>query len=450
MSKVIKIKKGLDIKLKGGAEKILNDTAIAATFAIKPTDFQNLTPKLSVKVDDVVKAGDPLFFDKYHPEVKFTSPVSGKVAAVNRGERRRILEVVVATDGEQNYRQFGVKDPKNSSRDEIVSHLQESGCWPFIIQRPYSVIANPKDKPKAIFISAFDSNPLAPDYDFILQNEAENFQKGLDALAKLTDGDINLSVDNKFKVSAVFENVKQVTLHKISGPHPAGNTGIQIHHIDPINKGDLVWTVNPADVVIIGRLFAKGIFDATRIVALTGSQVKKPRYLKTILGTKVEQILSDNINEGENRYISGNILTGTKISANGYLGFYDSHFTVIPEGKYHEFLGWMLPGLKKFSVSHTFLSWLTPNKEYALDTNTHGGKRAFVFNDEYNKVVPMDVLPTFLLKAILAEDIDKMEQLGIYEISEEDFALCEFICTSKIGVQEIVRKGLNLMQKEMG
>ena len=450
MSKVIKIKKGLDINMKGKAEKILNQTDPSEMYAIKPIDFPGLTPKLAVKEDHEVKAGSPLFFDKYKPEVLFTSPVSGRVVSVTRGERRRILEVVVKADSEIVYESFKQGDPKSMQREEIIENLQRSGLWPFIRQRPYNIIANPADKPKAVFISAFDTSPLAPDYDFVLKGEKESFRTGFNALSQLTDGDIHIGVNGTFPVSDVYQDLDGCQLNHFRGPHPTGNVGIQIHHVDPINKGDIVWTVNPQDVVIIGRLFEKGVFDAARVVALAGSEVKTPRYYKSMLGASIVTLVKENVEEGNFRYISGNVLTGSRIMKDGYIGYYDSLVTVIPEGDHYDFLGWGLPGLKKFSMSRTFLAFLTPGKEYTLHTNLNGGKRAFVMTGQYEKVLPMDIYPVQLLKSILIEDIDLMENLGIYEIAEEDFALCEYICTSKTDVQSIIREGIELMIKELG
>jgi len=447
MSRTIKIKKGLDIKLKGVAEKVLQKVERVDLFAIQPPDFTNLTPKLLVKVGDKVKAGSPLFFDKYQPEIKFTSPVSGVVEAVNRGERRRILEVLIKPDAEIEYEQFKSGNPLTMSREEITENLLSAGLWAFVKQRPYNVIAKPTDTPKAIFISAFNSAPLAADYDFMAQGEEKAFQTGVDALSKLAT--VHVTTNGAFNPSPAFAKVQNAENHSITGPHPAGNVGVQIHHISPINKGEGVWVVNAMDVILIGRLFTKGIFDASRIVALAGSEVENPRYYRTMIGASVKNLLKvAGIKKGDVRYIGGDVLTGTKISANGYLGFYDTQITVIPEGFDAEFLGWGMPGLGKFSTSRSFVSWLTPNKEYRLTTKLHGGLRAFVMSGQYEAVFPFDIYPVHLLKAILVEDIDLMEQLGIYEVAEEDFALCEFVCTSKINSQEIIRKGLDMMIKE--
>lgn len=450
MSKYVKIKKGVNIKLKGTPEKVLASISLSDSFAIKPSDFHGITPKLLVKEGDEVKAGTPLFHDKYNEKVKFTSPVSGQVVEIKRGAKRRIEEVKVRADKEISYVEFSTGTPGDKSRKEIIDLLLDAGLWPFIKQRPYDIIANPEDTPKAIFISAFDSSPLAPDNDFIVHGKGEIFQLGLDAIAKLTEGKVHLNVRAGVISSRVFTNSKLVQLNKISGPHPSGNVGIQIHHIDPINKGEKLWCLKPQDVLAIGRFFKEGRFNAERIVALGGSQVKKPRYFRTLIGASITNMLEDNINEGNHRYISGNVLTGSKISAEGYLGFYDTQVTVIPEGDKEEFFGWIMPGFKKFSLSRSFFSWLTPNKKYNLDTNLHGEERPFVMSGQYESVFPMDIYPVHLVKSMMIGDIELMEKLGIYEVAPEDFALCEFACTSKIDVQEIVREGLDLVNKECG
>ena len=327
--------------------------------------------------------------------------------------------------------------------------MLDTGIWALIRQRPYDIIANPDESPKAIFISAFDSAPLAPDYDFILHGKGEVFQTGIDALSKLTDGKIHLSISADNVPTKVFTNTKRAEIHSFSGPHPSGNIGVQIHHIDPINKGELVWHINPQDVLIIGKLFMEGIYDASRVIALAGSEVKHPKYYKTLIGASIKPIVENNLKEGNLRLINGNVLSGKTTSEDGFVGFYSHQITVIPEGDHYEFLGWALPGLKKFSMSRTFFSWLMPWKKFQLDTNLNGGHRAFVLSGEYDKVLPMDIHPVYLIKSILAEDIDQMEKLGIYEVSAEDFALCEYVCTSKTNVQEIIHKGLELIRKEM-
>ncbi len=329
-----------------------------------------------------------------------------------------------------------------------AENMLAGGVWPCIIQRPFGVIAHPEEQPKAIFISAFDSHPLAPDYNFIFKDQDQYFQAGIDVLKKLTPGLVHLNIDGGSEVSQLYAHTKGVELNKFSGPHPAGNVGVQIHHLDPISKGEVVWTLKPQGVVMIGKLFLEGKYDASTIVALTGDKVEKPQYYKTFVGAGVEGIVSGNLKEGKNRIISGNVLTGEKVDEKGHVGFFDHQVTVITEGDYAAPFGWVLPTASKPSFSRALgiLSFLTPQKEFAVDTNTNGEERAFVQTGVFEKVTPMDILPTYLLKAILAEDFDEMEELGIYEIVEEDLALCEFVDVSKHNVQSIVREGLELIQ----
>ncbi|MBN2805901.1 MAG: Na(+)-translocating NADH-quinone reductase subunit A [Prolixibacteraceae bacterium] len=445
MSKTIRIRKGLDIKLKGKAALAIGATITPSVCAIRPADFPGLTPKLLVKADDLVKVGTPLFYDKAQPDVKFTSPVSGKVLAINRGERRRILEVEIGNDGKFETKDFsaGIQSPDRTTIQQV---LLESGLWPFLVQRPFGVIAKVTDSPRDIFISGFDSAPLAPDSDFLFANELAHIQAGINVVSKLTDGKVYLGLREGSKLSSL----KGVEINYFSGPHPAGNVGIQLHKVKPVNKGEVVWTIDLQGLIFIGRLFSTGKLNFEKTIALTGSEVKQPGYYKTVLGAGLAPLIDGKtLQANTERIISGNVLTGTKMDADEYLGFYHNQLTIIPEGNQIEPFGWAMPGLNKFSASKTFLSSLLPRKEYVLDANFHGGERAFVVSEQYEKVLPMDILPVYLLKAILANDIDKMEQLGIYEVVEEDMALCEFVCTSKIEVQEILRDGISSMIKEL-
>jgi Na+-transporting NADH:ubiquinone oxidoreductase subunit A len=449
MTETIKLKRGFDIRLNGEAEKFISNTGEVLFYAVKPTDFPGLIPKLNVKEGDKVLAGTPLFHDKSNAEIQFTSPVSGKVVAINRGERRALLEVIVEKEGSESIN-FGKTDPEHSTGDLIKRVLMVSGLWPVIRQRPYHIVANPAIAPKAIFIPGFDSSPLAPDYNFIMDNSQESyFKTGIKALSKLTAGKINLILRSGDASSKVFSNTSGADISFFSGPHPSGNVGVHIHHINPINKGETVWFVNPQDVINIGRLLDEGVYRPEKIVALTGSEVIKPQYYRILNGSGISGILKANIKPGTQRFISGNVLTGTKTSGEGFLGFYDSQITVIPEGHYSEFFGWAKPGLNKFSYYGAFLSKLFPKRKYTLDTNYHGEERAFVLTGKYEQVLPMDIYPMQLLKACLAEDVETMENLGIYEVAEEDFALCEVICPSKIEIQNILRKGIDLMIREM-
>ncbi len=449
MSETITIKQGLDIKLLGGAHQEISHVD-SGFYAIKPGDFIGVFPKLLVQEGDKVKAGTQLFYDKTWDFLRLTSPVSGIVKEIRRGAKRVLFEIIIEPGTVQEYEDFGKSDPNTLTKEQIIEKLVQSGVWPMLRQRPYNVVANPNDQPKAIFISAFDTSPLAPDYNFIVNGEVEAFQTGIDALAKLTSGKIHLNLKRSESISEFFTKTSKVQFNYFEGPHPAGNVGVQINKIDPINKGEVVWHLRPQEVLTIGRLFLKGYFDAEKIIAVTGSEVIKPAYVKTKIGACIQDILKNNLKEGNLRFISGNPLTGTKIDQQGFISFYDSQITVLPEGDYYEFIGWALPGFSKFSHSRTFFSWLHPkNKKYRLDTNLHGGHRALVMTGEMEKVFPFDIYPLQLLKAIIVEDVEAMENLGIYEVVEEDFALAEYLDTSKTEIQALVRKGLDLMRKEM-
>ena len=449
MANVIKLRKGLDINLKGKAAQELKSVKEPGFYALVPEDFTGITPKVVVKEQEYVMAGGPLFIDKNHPELKFVSPVSGVVTSVERGARRKVLNIVVEAAAEQDYEEFGKKDVNALNGESVKAALLEAGMFAFIRQRPYDVIADPTMYPKAIFISAFDSNPLAPDFEFALKGEEANFQTGLDALAKMAKTYLSISVKQK---AAALTQAKNVTITAFDGPNPAGNVGVQINHISPIVKGETVWTIGAEAVIFIGRLFNTGRVDMTRKVAVTGSEVLKPAYCKLKVGALLTNVFSGNVTTGRDlRYISGNVLTGKQVSPNGFLGAFDSQLTVIPEGDdIHEMAGWIMPRFDQFSVNHSYFSWLMgKNKEYVLDARVKGGERHMIMSNEYDKVFPMDIFPEYLVKAIIVGDIDRMEALGIYEVAPEDFALCEFVCSSKVEVQRIVRAGLDMLRAEM-
>lgn len=450
MSRSVKIRKGLNIRIKGAADKVIVDAPVSTTYSIKPPDFHGLVPKMVKKIGEPVKAGEPIFFDKYNEPIKYVSPVSGTLKDIVRGAKRRILEVVIESDGKFEALQTKVGDVASMSREDVKSMLLSNGLWPFIKMRPIDVVAKQTDTPKSIFISGFDSSPLAPDYDFVVHGQDAAFQAGIEVLAKLTDGKINLQTRTS-GTDVAFTNAKNVVLNKVSGPHPAGNVGTQIHQIDPLNKGEVVWTINPQDVIIIGRFALTGKFDAKKLVAVTGPGVKSPKYFRTILGANISSITEGNIDAENTRIVSGNVLTGDKVEYQGYLGFYHNQVTVLTEGnKYKFFLteGWLSPGFKRLSNSMAYPSKVMGPKKYEVDTNLNGEERAFVVTEQYEKVFPFDIYPVQLLKSIIVNDIDMMEKLGIYEVAPEDFALCEFVCTSKIESQEIVRKGLDVIHTE--
>jgi len=463
MPKTITIRKGLDLPIGGAAEKLLTDARSITTYTVKPTDFVGLTPRLLVEEGDAVAAGDALFCDKNDERIRFTSPVSGQVKAIVRGEKRRLLEVVMETDFKSAPAQ---EIPKTT--EEIKAAMLQCGLWTSLRQRPFGIVANPDDKPKAIFVSAFSNAPLAPDYDFIMQGKEEWLKKGLVALTNLTDGKVHICfrpnqnlakaldcfVPRKSSDSTSVNDAKrQLEIHYVKGPHPSGNIGTQIAHIDPINKGEVVWTMNLQDVAILGELVTTGVYNPERVIAVAGPNIKSPHYYRVKAGACLEEITKTQLlnedNPMTNRIISGDILSGTQIAADGFLGAYDDLVSILPEGDYYDFMGWLMPGFKKFSFSRTFLSGFLPKMlKWKFDTNTHGDERPLVFTGNFERVFPFDIYPTQLIKACIIGDIELMENLGIYEVEPEDFALCEFIDTSKTDIQAIIREALEKLRKE--
>lgn len=450
MSKDIRIKKGLDIKLVGDAEQTTTETSVSGVYAIKPENFHGITPKLTAKIGTEVKAGESLFYSKSDERILFPSPVSGKVSEIIRGERRKVLEIRIEADANQQFADFGKKETSKMSAEEVKSHLLSSGCWPFVKQRPYDVVANPNQAPKAIFISGYNSAPLAADLDYALKGKVAEIQEAVTALGKLTDGKIHVSVSKNSTLSPLKE-IKGVELHNLVGPHPVGNVSTQIAQLDPINKGEVIWTITAQDLVVIGELLLTGKFNAKRIVALTGSQFEKPKYITAYPGATISTIVKGNLNAENARVISGNVLSGTQVNLDGSLGYYDNQITAIPEGDDYELFGWNKPVFNKISTSRAFtFSWMNPKKKFDLNTNTNGEHRAFVVTGSYEEVFPLDIYPMQLLKACMYKDLDEMEALGAYEVAPEDFALTEFICVSKQPHQKIIREGLDLMREEIG
>jgi len=486
MPDTINIRKGLDIPISGNAEKRLTDARSITTYAVKPTDFEGFVPRLLVAEGDSVALGDALFCDKKDERIRFTSPVDGHVKAIVRGEKRKLLEVIVETD----YKSTGStgadctqKTPQTP--EDIKEAMLRWGLWPMLRQRPFGTIANPDDKPKAIFVSAFDSAPLAPDYDFMLQGREAFFAKGLEALGNLTEGKVHVcfrqgqGLDcfvprNDVKGRSDGSTSQQLNIHFIKGPHPAGNVGTQIAHIDPINKGEVVWTMNAQDVAVLGELVSTGVYRPEKVVSVAGPQLRNPHYYHIKAGACVESLLAGQLPHAEYpkleseapekrfRIISGNVLSGTLIQKEGFIGAYDCLLSILPEGDQSEFMGWLMPGVKKFSFSRTFLSGFMPKQEvevmgtplprfkrfWDFNTNLHGEERAYVMTGEFEKVFPFDIYPLQLIKACIVGDIELMENLGIYEVLPEDFALCEFIDTSKTDIQQIIHDGLEKVRKE--
>ena len=450
MSTDIRIKKGLDIKLKGKAEKVTTNAVASNVYSLLPVDFHGIIPKLIAKQGAKLKAGETVFYSKTNEDIKFVTPVSGEVTEVVRGEKRKILAVKITADKTQTYLENKTLNVSSASADDIKSLLLSSGCWPFVKQRPYDVIANPNIAPKAIFISAYATAPLTADYDYVLAGKESELQAAVTALGKLTSGKVHVSVGATS--NSPLAGLNGIELHKVSGPHPSGNISIQIAQIDPINKGEVIWTVTPQDLVIIGELLLTGKFNAERIIAVAGSSVKTPKYYKTIIGAEVSTVIYDAGVEGDNfRLITGNVLTGRAINPDGFIGYYDNCVTVIPEGNDYQFFGWTMPIFNKISTTRALtFSWMNKNKEYDLNTNTNGEHRAFVLTGQYEEVFPLDIFPMQILKSCMYQDLDEMEALGMYEVAPEDFALTEFVCVSKQPHQEIIRKGLDLMLKEIG
>ena len=448
MSKDIRIKRGLNIKLVGDAEQTTTQLPLSSVYAVKPEDFHGVIPKILAKEGTEVKAGEALFHDKSDERILFSSPVSGKVSEIIRGARRKVLTIKITADGKQEYKDFGTQNVDTMAADDVKNLLLASGCWPFVKQRPYDVVANPNQAPKAIFVSGYASAPLAGDLDYTLKGKELELQTALTALTKLTEGKVHVSVGSS---NSPLASAKGVEIHKVSGPHPVGNVSTQIAQVNPINKGEVVWVVNPQDLVVIGELLLTGKFNPTRTVALTGSKFNKPQYVTALAGAQISAIVKDNLHTDNERTISGDVLSGKQVSQEDFLGYYDTQITAIPEGNDYELFGWNKPIFNKISTSRAFtFSWLNPKKKYDLNTNTNGEHRAFVVTGSYEEVFPLDIYPMQLLKACMYKDLDEMEALGAYEVAPEDFALTEFICVSKQPHQKIIREGLDLMREEIG
>ena len=450
MSNDIFIKKGLDINLVGEAEKIIEPIKNSKYYSIEPEDFHGINPKLTVKEEGRVNAGDVLFFDKSNESLNFVSPVSGKISEIIRGAKRKILSVKILADSKFKYTQHDLLN-KDANREDIINYLLETGCWPFIKQRPYDIIADPTVLPKAIFISGYSSAPLSADLDFILSEKKNEIQAAIHILNPLTSGDICVSVEKSS--NSIFRNIKDINLYNVKGPHPSGNVGTLINKVSPINKGEVVWTISAQDLVIIGNMILNGKFIADRTVCFSGSSVIQPKYYTAIIGCEISSLIGEkNLKHySSSRIISGNILCGKKVSSEGYLDYYSNTVTAIPEGDDYELFGWTKPIFNKVSVSRALtFSWLFPNKKFDLNTNTNGEHRAFVTTGTFENVFPLDIFPMQILKACMYNDLDEMELLGMYEVAPEDFALTEFICVSKQPHQKIIRAGLDLMKKEIG
>ena len=451
MSYDIKIKNGLTINLKGAAQNIIKKAATPKTISINPSNFHLIIPKMVVKIGQKISQGDVVFFSKKDERIKFCSPVNGVVKEIVRGAKRKIIEIIIESIGDNESSSKKAIDYKNLSSEQVKNLLLSSGCWPFIKQRPYDIIANPSDSPKSIFISTFNSAPISADFQIILDDQKEEFKHGVKILSKLFSGDLNIGIEKNNK--SFLNDIENVKIHTFNGPHPAGNVGVQIHHIDPINSGEKVWILGAEDVANIGRYFMTGSYNPVRTLAVSGPPVKNPKYYKTIAGSELCEIIKDaGINQNDHlRFINGDVLTGYKVESDNYLGFYNNTLSVLREGNHYRMFGWVpFVNNKVPSIYKTSFSWLFPNKKYDLDTNLNGEERALVVTGEMEKVFPMDILPMQLLKECMAGNIEKMESLGIYEVAPEDFSLIDYSSSSKIEAQYIIRKGLDLMISEVG
>ena len=449
MSQDILIKKGLSINIKGVAQKEIKKIPLTKFYGHNLDDFHLLIPKLEVKVGDYVKRGQPLFYSKLNDTIKFVSNVSGYVKDIVRGERRKILNIIIERDKKDSVQKNTILPLPKLDSAVIIKSLLSSGCWPFIKQRPFDIIADPVGIPKSIFISCFDSAPLSVDYSFILNDRLDHFKYGLSILKKLVSGNLFLGLNSSQKLLA--SELEDFNVNFFNGPHPSGNVGVQIHHIDPINSGDIVWVLNPEDVAIIGEFFKTGEFNPTRTLAVSGPPVKSPKYFRLTIGAQLDSVLSnvELVEDAELRYINGNVLTGKTVSPNGFLGFYNNNLSVLKEGNNYKLFGW-IPFInnKVPSIYKTSFSWLSNGRPKDYDTNLNGEERAFVATGEMENVFPMDIYPMQLIKECLIGDIEKMEKLGIYEVSPEDFGLIDYSSSSKIEAQTIIREGLDYLYKE--
>ena len=449
MANVIKLRKGLDINLKGKAAKDVKiPVAQTSDFALVPDAFVGVTPKVVVHEGDHVNAGDALFVNKACPDVKFASPVSGVVTAIERGERRKVLCVKVKADEQQTSTDFGKKNVDAMDGEAVKQALLEAGLFGYINQLPYAVSTTPDTTPKAIFVSALRDMPLASDFQVELEGNEQAFHVGLTALSKVAKTYLGIGAEQQVEA---LVNAKNVEVNVFDGPCPAGNVGVQVNNIAPVNKGEVVWTVDPSSVIFFGRLFLTGMVDLHKKVAVAGSEIKTPGYADVLVGTPLSAFIGEQLRATEHvRLINGNPLTGKQTTVDAYVGGHTSEITAIPEGDDHdEMLGWIMPRTNDFSTSRSYFSWLFgKKKEYDLDARVKGGERHMIMSGEYDKVLPMDIYGEYLIKAIIAGDIDKQEQLGIYEVSPEDFAVAEFVDSSKLELQKIVREGLNVLRKE--
>lgn len=439
----------MNVQLAGIAAKSLENLPVEGIYALRPDDYYGLKPKVVVREGDLVKVGEPLFVNKQNPEMRVVSPVSGSVCAIVRGDRRKVLAVEVEADGKQAAVDYGVHRPQDMNEAEVKAFLMETGMLALLKKRPYDVTAEPDDVPKAVFVTAFSRMPLAADTTYVLKGREQFFLKGIEALSRVAKVYLGICPE---QVGESFTKTEFAEVTVFDGPNPSGNVGVQINHLSPVNKGEVVWTASAETVALIGHVFATGHVSLKRIVALAGSCVNNPCYYSTPVGVSLSRLTAGRLNEEKHvRLINGNPLVGQATTKEDYLGTHVTEVTAIPEGDdKDEILGWMMPRWNDFSVSRSYFSWLQGKRKlYDLDARVKGGERHIIMSGEYDRVFPMDIMAGYLVKAILTGDIDRMEQLGIYEVSPEDFAVAEFVDSSKLELQRIVREGLDMLRKEM-
>ncbi len=444
-----KIKKGLNLKILGEPEQKVNDGNKVSKVAIIGDDFVGMKPTMEVQVGDSVKLGQLLFTDKKMEGVKFTSPGAGKVIEINRGAKRHFESLVIELEGneEQTFESYNTNELSNLDEEKAKSNLINSGLWLSLRERPFSKVANPTHKPNSIFITAMDSNPLAPSVEKVLEGRENDFVNGLVVISKLTEGKLFLCKEPNANIPTT--ELDKLVVEEFEGPHPSGLAGTHIHFHDPIGKNKVVWYINAQDVAAVGSLFTTGKINVDRVIAVAGPGVKSPKLVKTRLGASTADLLKDELIDEETRIISGSVLAGFKAdNTYGYLGRYHQQISVIKEGRQKDFLGWLTPGVSKHSVKPVYLSSLSPSKKFDLNTSTNGSERAIVPIGSYEKVMPLDILPTYLLRALAVDDVEEAEKLGVLELDEEDLALCTYVCQSKINHGINLRRNLTLIEKE--
>lgn len=448
MNKIIKLHKGLDIPIEGVAANSVSDARTGLdTVAICPPDFIGYVPRVVVSENDTVEVGTPLFVDKRNEAQKITSPVSGKVVAVERGERRKLLSVKIENDGEYRSVAFEKANIESMDAQKVIDIMNIAGISAYLRQRPFDIVPDTSVQPRDIFISMFSTMPLAADYNIMLNGKEDYVKAGVKALSKIAPVYVGISPSQE----AAFGNMDGAEVNVFEGANPAGNVGVQINNIKPVNKGEIVWTISPEAVAVLGKLLTTGVLDFTRRIAVAGSEVIAPQYYDTVAGANLKSLIEGKLKSTEHvRIINGNPLVGTPVAQDGYLSAFATEVTAIPEGDdKHEILGWISPRTKEFSANRSYLSWLLPKRKYNPDARIKGGERHIIMSGEYDKVFPMDIYAGYLVKAIIAKDIDRMEELGIYEVAPEDFAVAEFVDSSKLELQKIVREGLDFLRKEL-